>query len=321
MLEEALGARELAVVAARDLFGEEHSIFADRISQLGWTQELIGNLDEALKSRAKALEILRATLGESHTEVGLAWYFLGQVHQRHALDEATSQAADSGMVLSKDGRAHLKATLECWKNALRIDQENYGKVHKEVAIDHLKIAATQLNLGMMEEAWRSALVSQAIRDQLPDEDASVAEEWIAVNIGVFAEFAHGALEEVEKALGWLPKDEGVMLCGPDFARDSGMTPLGCAAQWNPNQDAILLILAQGGDVNKAAAPGGQTPLHLASAYNPNAAIVESLLMAGANIEAVNDEGMTPLMSAAKYAPGSTKFGLLLNADAKVNPVE
>ena len=63
-------------------------------------------------------------------------------------------------------------------------------------------------------------------------------------------------------------------------------------QQNPPA-AVAALLAAGADVN-ARNRSGLTPLHLAASSNENPAVIGLLLEAGANLEARDDDGDTPL---------------------------
>ena len=70
------------------------------------------------------------------------------------------------------------------------------------------------------------------------------------------------------------------------------TPLHLAASSNENPAVIGLLLEAGADL-EAREVAGETPLHFA-AGSANAVAVEALLAAGANLEARGEEGRTPL---------------------------
>lgn len=77
----------------------------------------------------------------------------------------------------------------------------------------------------------------------------------------------------------------------DARDDLGRTPLYWAARAN-HIDVCETLLAAGADVN-AATPDGWTPLHTA-VYNKEAEAVELLLANGADVNARNSRGETPL---------------------------
>ncbi len=60
---------------------------------------------------------------------------------------------------------------------------------------------------------------------------------------------------------------------------------------------VELLLKAGADVN-AKNTNGMTPLHGAAQMNPSPAVLEVLLKAGADVNAKNPGGWTPLHAAA-----------------------
>lgn len=75
------------------------------------------------------------------------------------------------------------------------------------------------------------------------------------------------------------------------------------------------LIKNGADVNAKDKDGG-TPLMLASLGSLNSDAVKALIKAGANVNAKNNEGFTPLMLAAIYNPDALK--ILIKAGADVN---
>ena len=57
------------------------------------------------------------------------------------------------------------------------------------------------------------------------------------------------------------------------------------------------LLAGGAEINARDRDGG-TPLHKAAGFNGNPAVLEALLAAGADINARDEKGLTPLHEAA-----------------------
>ena len=75
---------------------------------------------------------------------------------------------------------------------------------------------------------------------------------------------------------------------------------------------IEALLAAGADL-EARNQGGDTPLYMA-VYNPNPAIIEALLAAGADLEALEAERKRagrPLLNSAVYNPNPAIIELLL----------
>jgi len=95
----------------------------------------------------------------------------------------------------------------------------------------------------------------------------------------------------------------------------GFTPLALAAFFD-NAEAFDLLLLKTADVNAAATNAqGVAAIHAAAAKR-NAAMVEKLLLAGADPDQVQQDGFTPLHAAALHNDLVTA-GLLLLAGAAV----
>ncbi|HEX4595627.1 MAG TPA: ankyrin repeat domain-containing protein [Bryobacteraceae bacterium] len=98
----------------------------------------------------------------------------------------------------------------------------------------------------------------------------------------------------------------------------GTTALHWAA-YRDDLDMVKLLLAAGANVQAATREGAITPL-LMACQNGNAAMIETLLKAGADANAVKTNGTTPLMMAA--ASGSAEaVSALLRHRANVNAKE
>ena len=88
-----------------------------------------------------------------------------------------------------------------------------------------------------------------------------------------------------------------------------------------NQDpAVLGPLIEAGADLEAWNLHGLTPLQLAAYINPNPAVIRSLLEAGADVNARNYRGETPLHLAARNNTNSAVIQVLLDAGADISAV-
>jgi ankyrin repeat protein len=97
---------------------------------------------------------------------------------------------------------------------------------------------------------------------------------------------------------------------PDLAVGGRASPLAIAAGAG-NAELIELLLKEGADPNSGF--GGTTPL-IESAENDQAALIPVLVAGGADPDAMNDRGVTPLVSAAGH-PDAIEALLAAGADA------
>lgn len=97
------------------------------------------------------------------------------------------------------------------------------------------------------------------------------------------------------------------------------TPLHEAAADNSNPEVVELLIAAGaelhaaGDLERHDEPAG-TPLHWAASMNPDATVLELLVRAGADVNAPGGSGRTPLHMAALRNPVVFPVLLALGAD-------
>ncbi len=104
---------------------------------------------------------------------------------------------------------------------------------------------------------------------------------------------------------------------PDVRDKNGRTPLHEAAEWGRFK-AVEALIAAGAKVD-AASNGGKTPLYVAAGrhFEDNSAVIGLLLEHGADPNARDSHGNTPLWAGAH--PGNVKVArLLLEAGADVN---
>ena len=94
---------------------------------------------------------------------------------------------------------------------------------------------------------------------------------------------------------------------------SGVTPLHAAAAQTVEPAIIQTLLDAGAPVDATDEATGATPLSLALRDNGNQAIIKMLLDAGANPEAPNTNGLTPLQLAAAHADDPVVYEIFLAA--------
>ena len=79
----------------------------------------------------------------------------------------------------------------------------------------------------------------------------------------------------------------------------------------------LLLWQEKADVN-ARDDDGMTPLHYAAKYSQSNAVIRKLVAAGADVNARDDDGMTPLHYAARLCKPDQFIKALLDAGADIN---
>ena len=104
----------------------------------------------------------------------------------------------------------------------------------------------------------------------------------------------------------------------------GYTPLHEAVRSNRNPDVVLALVAAGGDIHAREQAAQLTPLHLAAAFNGSPAVV-ALLAAGAALEVPAEERsyrrFVPLHQAVRYNGNPEVVVALLGAGADVNALD
>ena len=78
--------------------------------------------------------------------------------------------------------------------------------------------------------------------------------------------------------------------------EAGYTPLMFAAAYN-TPEVVSFLVGQGANIEAKAYVQDLTPLHVAALFNPNPDVINTLVDAGADLEAVTENPMTPLLLA------------------------
>jgi len=109
----------------------------------------------------------------------------------------------------------------------------------------------------------------------------------------------GAMSSKDKVLFYAIQENNEMLvqemlkANPELANApllKGVTTPLCRAVYNNHQSMILMLLANGANINGKSATNGRTPLHWA-AFRGNIVLMELLIMKGADLEAIDSEGL------------------------------
>lgn len=213
---------------------------------------------------------------------------------------AASVGSLDAMKLLLEKGADVNAQNQFGSTALIWSATDLGKV--ELLLEH------GANPNLASKRGRTALLVAAMSDRsapivrlLIDKGADVqAKDFLKTTALKAATFGNDT-ETVRLLL-----DAGL---DPNAADLPGLTPLMMAAGWNGNLETVKMLLAKGANVNAVSRPvmglptriapskfGNLTALIMAAPFGPPE-LIQTLLDAGANVNAKDVRGMTPLMLA------------------------
>ena len=98
----------------------------------------------------------------------------------------------------------------------------------------------------------------------------------------------------------------------------GMTPVMLAAQYNPNVSVLKAVLEAGADIFETEPKYRSNALHLAANKSSSPKIIDTLLAAGADLNARNYLGETPLIMAVNTNPETRIVSELIKKGADIN---
>ena len=102
------------------------------------------------------------------------------------------------------------------------------------------------------------------------------------------------------------------------ANDWGMTPLMLAAQYNTHVVILKALIHAGADINAVEPKYKSNALHLAANMCSNPKVVATLVEDGADVNARNYLGETPLIMAVQANENTRIFSQLLACGADIN---
>jgi len=97
----------------------------------------------------------------------------------------------------------------------------------------------------------------------------------------------------------------------------GLTPLMLAAQYNTHIIVLKALIHAGANIDAVEPKYRSNALHLASTRCSNVAVIDVLVDAGADVNARNYLGETPLILAAAQNPNTRIFSQLLKRGADI----
>jgi ankyrin repeat protein len=98
----------------------------------------------------------------------------------------------------------------------------------------------------------------------------------------------------------------------------GLTPIMLAVQYNPAVVVTRALIEAGADIGEPEPKYRSNALHLAANNTTNPKIIEALIEAGANVEARNYLGETPLIMAVLSNPETRIATALIKAGSDIN---
>jgi hypothetical protein len=144
--EGSLEGCQRALELSNNHFGEEHPVSASLLNNIALNQKYLGNLDEAVTTFSKALQVYEKCLGEKHTSCATCKINIAKLLQLQANN-----------VPGLDKMQLLQEAKELAEEALVVKLDNLGENNPEVGTVMFSLGAIYNDLKMHDEAVETLL--------------------------------------------------------------------------------------------------------------------------------------------------------------------